>query len=128
MPAQHAFGRRAAAHPQPWQSKPRAPARSSDGGPDDGGPDESDTADLAPPSDSAWPSDVSDIEDEIREWKQARKGSFKIPWRQVYVIGGLCFGLASFVVPDSVGNLFNWVLYGLAAASFYAGWRKRKDA
>ena len=123
MPAQHAFGRRAVAQPQPWLSKPRAPAYSGDSG-----PDESESADVALSADSTWPTDTADIEDEIREWKQARKRSFKIPWRQVYVVGGLCFGLASFVVPDSVGGLFSWVLYGLAAASFYAGWRKRKDA
>jgi hypothetical protein len=123
MPAQHAFGRRAAAQPQPLQSKPRAPAQL-----DDSGPDDLESANIPPSSDGSWPTDASDIEDEIREWKQARKGSFKIPWRQVYVMAGLCFGLASFVVPDSVGNLFQWMLYGLAAASFYAGWRKRKNA
>jgi hypothetical protein len=123
MPVQHAFGRRAAAQPQPWQTKPHAPARSNDSGPDD-----LESTDAAPASGDSWPSDASDIEDEIREWKQARRGSIKIPWRQVYLMGGLCFGLASFVVPDSVGNLFQWVLYALAAASFYASWRKRKDA
>lgn len=120
MAYQQAFGRRAAPRPQPLQVKPRPSVE----------PPDLEPADAVPSvaSDGSWASDAPDIDEEIREWKQARKGTFKIPWRQIYVMGGLCFGLASFVVPDSVGNIFQWVLYALAAASFYAGWRKRREA
>ena len=120
MATQQAFGRRAVPRPQPPQVKPRPSVKPPDPEPADATPSAA--------SDGSWASDSPDIDAEIREWKQARKGTFKIPWRQIYVMGGLCFGLASFVVPDSVGNIFQWVLYALAAASFYAGWRKKKDA
>jgi hypothetical protein len=37
----------------------------------------------------------------------------------------LCFGVASLVLPDSVNDNVDWLLYALAAASFYAAIRKR---
>jgi hypothetical protein len=43
-------------------------------------------------------------------------------------MAGLCFGIASFVLPDSVSDDLQWLLYVLAAASLYAGLRKRKNA
>lgn len=61
---------------------------------------------------------------ELEAWKQARR--FVFPWRQVSMMAGLCFAVASFVLPDSVGDVFVWILYGLSGASFYAGWRGRK--
>jgi hypothetical protein len=68
------------------------------------------------------------VEDELREWKQARKKTFQIPWRQLSLVAGLCFAIASFVLPDSVSDDLQWLLYALAAASFYAGFRKRGQA
>ena len=76
------------------------------------------------PSQSQGPS----IDDELREWKQARKMAFQIPWRQLFVMAGLSFGIASFVLPDSLSDDLDWPLYALAAASFYAGLRKRRNA
>lgn len=70
------------------------------------------------------------IEDELRQWKAER--GFKIPWRQLSFIASLCFGIASFELPDTVNDEVNWLLYGLMAISFYvgvSGWfKKRVDA
>jgi hypothetical protein len=38
----------------------------------------------------------------------------------------LCFGIASFALPDSVNDNVQWLLYALGAASLYAGFRKRQ--
>jgi hypothetical protein len=68
------------------------------------------------------------VEDELREWKQARERTFQSPWRQLSLMAGLCFAIASLVLPDAVSDDFQWLLYALAAASFYAGFRKRRQA
>lgn len=61
---------------------------------------------------------------ELDAWKQSRR--FVFPWRQVSLMSGLCFAIASFVLPDNVSDACVWILYGLSAASFYASWRGRK--
>jgi hypothetical protein len=71
-------------------------------------------------------SDFSSIDDELREWKLARKRNFEIPWRPLSLMATMCFGIASFVLPDSVNDNVQWLLYALAAASLYAGFRKRR--
>ena len=65
------------------------------------------------------------VDHELREWKQARKQRYKIPWRQLSLMAALCFGIASLVLPDSVNENLDWLLYGLMAASFYAGVSRR---
>lgn len=50
-----------------------------------------------------------------------------MPWRQLSLMAGLCFGIASFVLPDSINDAVQWPLYALTAASFYTGLRKRKS-
>jgi hypothetical protein len=72
---------------------------------------------VAPP----WPAEE---DEELRQWKATRRRP-PLPWRQIYLMAGLCFGIASLVLPDDVNGAVDWLLYGLAAASFYAGWRKR---
>ncbi len=62
---------------------------------------------------------------ELEQWKQSRKRQ-PLPWRQIYLMAGLCFGVASLVLPDSVNSAADWLLYALMAASFYAGWRKKR--
>jgi hypothetical protein len=113
MPAQRTFGQRALAQPPAPQVKPRPmadlPARNAG------------SVSAAPVSPLP---DGPSIEDELREWKKAR--TFHIPWRQIYVMAGLCFGIGSFVLPDTVSDDVQWLLYALAAASFYAGLRKPK--
>jgi hypothetical protein len=63
----------------------------------------------------------SPVDEELAEWKATRKRAFKLPWRSLSLIASLCFGVASFVLPDNVNDAVNWVLYPLAAISFYVG-------
>jgi hypothetical protein len=75
-------------------------------------------------SQAALPSEVSEppsLDDELREWKRSRKTGLKIPWRQVSLMASLCFGVASFVLPESVNSTVQLLLYALIAASLYAG-------
>jgi hypothetical protein len=65
------------------------------------------------------------VDHELREWKQARKQQYKIPWRQLSLMASLCFGIASLVLPDSINENLDWLLYGLMAASLYAGLSRR---
>lgn len=65
------------------------------------------------------------IDDEFREWKKARKRHSGLPWRQLALMASVSFGVASLVLPDFVGDTLDWVLYGLMAASAYAGLQRR---
>lgn len=67
---------------------------------------------------------VPDVDAELREWKAQR--SFKIPWRQLSLVASVFLGLASFVLPDSVSDIVDWVLYALSAMSFYVWFTGRK--
>jgi len=71
--------------------------------------------------------DFSQLDDDLREWKRARKANFEIPWRPLSLMATLCFGIASFVLPDSVNDTVQWFLYALMAASFYVGIRRRRQ-
>jgi hypothetical protein len=66
------------------------------------------------------------LDSELQDWKVARAGNFKFPWRQLSLMASLCFGIASFVLPDSVNDGLQWLLYGLVAAGLYAGLAKRR--
>ena len=70
-------------------------------------------------------SEFPSLDDELRQWKLARKRNFEIPWRPLSLMATLSFGIASFALPDSVNDNVQWLLYALAAASLYAGFRKR---
>lgn len=74
--------------------------------------------------------EVSSLDRELLEWKRARKGSVKIPWRPLSLMASLCFGIASFVLPDSINDVVQWPLYALMIASFLVGVsaRRRKPA
>jgi hypothetical protein len=79
----------------------------------------------APPAfESAAPADTLSLEDELREWKRNR--GYAIPWRQISLMASLCFGIASFVLPDTTNNAVNWLLYGLMAISFVVGISRRR--
>jgi len=65
------------------------------------------------------------VDQELQAWKRAR--AFRIPWRQLSLMASLCFGIASFVLPDSVNENVQWVLYALMAASFLAGITARRS-
>jgi hypothetical protein len=73
------------------------------------------------------PSEVdSTNDDELRAWKRARRQSYQIPWRQLSLMASLCFGVAAFVLPASVSDSLDWLLYGLMIVSFVAGIRRRR--
>jgi hypothetical protein len=69
--------------------------------------------------------DFPSLDDDLRQWKAARKQNFEFPWRSISLMATLCFGIASFVLPDSVNDDVQWLLYALAGASMYVGFRKR---
>jgi len=106
METRRNFGRRAAARPPAAHAI--APAR------------EPILPSLSP--DVVLPS----VEDEIAAWKAARSSVVLFPWRQLSLMAGICFGIASFVLPATVNDAVQWPLYALAAASFYVGLHKRK--
>jgi hypothetical protein len=68
------------------------------------------------------------VSPELAEWKAERKQAFRMPWRQLSLMAGLCFGVGSFVLPDSVNGVTDWVLYGLMAMSFIAGLSGKRKA
>jgi hypothetical protein len=59
------------------------------------------------------------------DWEESTKWQIKVPWRQVALMASLCFGVAAFVLPDSVNETLHWILYGLVAMSLYAGLSRR---
>lgn len=71
-------------------------------------------------------SDWVDDDPELEAWKRGRNGGWQMPWRQLSLMASLCFGIASFVLPDDVNGTVNWLLYGLMATSFIAGIRKKR--
>jgi hypothetical protein len=95
-----AFGRRAVSREEP--KKLARPAASS--------------AAIPPPQ---------AVDQEFAEWKRANRHLFRFPWRLFSLMAGLCFGIASFVLPDRINQIVQWPLYALSAASFYAGLRHK---
>lgn len=69
-------------------------------------------------------------EEELQAWKaeRARERFSRIPWRQLSLMAGLCFGVAGFALPDSMNDTLSWLFYALSAASFAAGILKRRAA
>ncbi|MEJ1970657.1 MAG: hypothetical protein WDN03_18825 [Rhizomicrobium sp.] len=67
------------------------------------------------------------VEEELRLWKADRRRAhpFPVPWRQLYLVASVSFGIASLVLPDSVNDIFDWLLYALSAASLIAWFRGR---
>ena len=67
----------------------------------------------------------SAFDEELLAWKQARKR--QIPWGALSLMASLCFGIASFVLPDSINNMVNLLLYALSAMSFWVWFSKRRE-
>jgi hypothetical protein len=63
---------------------------------------------------------------EMEAWRQARGSKFRIPWSQLSLVASLFFGVASFVLPDSVNSSVDWLLWGLAIMSFYVWFSNRR--
>ncbi len=75
------------------------------------------------------PGDQPSLDAELGAWKQARGSQFKMPWSQLSLMASLCFGIASFVLPDSVNSNVDWLLWGLSIMSawvWYSNRRKKK--
>ncbi len=70
--------------------------------------------------------DASGSDDELQAWRAQRKERFQIPWKPLSLMATLCFGIASFVLPDSVNDAVQWLLYALMGASLYAGFGRRR--
>jgi hypothetical protein len=60
-----------------------------------------------------------DIDEELRTFQRERLKSLpsRLPLRQISLMASLSFGIASFVLPDSVNDWAAWFLELLAAAS-----------
>ncbi len=122
MTTSRSFGRRAA--PQPQMRLVPAPVREAAAAPAIPVVARAEEAPHAtPPAERA----NAGLDRELEEWKAARRKNFKLPWRQLSLMASLCFGIASFVLPDSVNDNVQWLLLGLMAASFYAGVAKRRE-
>jgi hypothetical protein len=75
-------------------------------------------------------SQMPSLDDELQAWKaERRRGNrhIKVPLRSFLLMAGLCFGLGSLVLPDSVSDTVNWVLYAASAVSFVLGFRARRQ-
>jgi hypothetical protein len=119
MESQKAFGRRAGTQPQARIARaPVAAMTQSTVAISDNAHDEW----IAPPPVAELPTHDQELDD----WKHNRK--FQIPWRQLSFMASLCFGIASFVLPDSVNDKVDWLLYALMAISFAVGISRRRKA
>jgi hypothetical protein len=70
---------------------------------------------------------AAQFESELHEWKRARRRAYKLPWNQLSLMASLCFGVAALVLPGTVNENLDMLLYGLMAASFVAGLRRRRN-
>lgn len=71
----------------------------------------------------------SHVDPELHAWKRARRSKFQMPWPQLSLMASLCFGIASFVLPDSVNENVDWLLWGLTvmcAVGWFTNRRKKK--
>ena len=66
------------------------------------------------------------VDDDLREWKRARKPNFQTLWRPFFLVATLFFGIASLVLPDSVNDAVDWLLYAMMGLSFYSWIRSRR--
>lgn len=118
MQTRPAFGLRAGALAPRQEKRPTArPSPRPAAPPPTRGPAEGEAPDLAEPG----------LDEELRAWKEARGSKFQMPWRQLALMASLCFGIASFVLPDSISGDLDWLLWGLMGASAYVGFRKRRE-
>ena len=65
-------------------------------------------------------------EQDFEDSWQTRKRGFTIPWRPLALMASLCFGITSFVLPDTVNDVVQYLLYALTAAGIFAGFSRRR--
>ena len=70
--------------------------------------------------------DSPSVDQELLEWKRARGSKFAMPWSQLSLMASLCFGIASFVLPDSVNEKVDWLLWALTAITAMVWYTNRK--
>ena len=68
------------------------------------------------------------VDEDLREWKKARRENIRLPWRQISFMASICFGVASFVLPASVNDILEWPLLALGAFSLVGGFSLGKTA
>jgi hypothetical protein len=83
---------------------------------------------AAAAADANPPEIAPDDDNELQAWKSARRKATHLPWRQIAVVAGLSFAVASFVLPEALNDALQWPLSALVAISLYMGWRNRKQA
>ena len=83
---------------------------------------------AAAASDENPPEIAPDDDDELRAWKSARRKATHLPWRQIAMMAGLSFAVASFALPEGLNEALQWPLSALVAVSLYMSWRNRKQA
>jgi len=66
------------------------------------------------------------VDDELSEWKSARRKNYRLPWRQVYLMASICFGIGYLVLPDSVNHVVQWLLLALGILSFVSSISSRR--
>ncbi len=116
MDSQRAFGRRTVSRAQPPAARrsasPAAPVAM---------PHDTQGEKIASPAATNYQIHDQELED----WKRSR--NFQIPWRQLSFMASACFGIASLVLPDSVNDSVQWLLYALMAISFFVGFSRRRQ-
>jgi len=119
MPTTATFGRRADPQTSSYAATParRVPPAA---------PDTLAMPEPIAPTDFADTMAMVSLADELREWKQSRTSGFEMPWKQISLMASLCFGIASFVLPDGTNAIVNWILYALMAVSFVVGISRRR--
>lgn len=119
--APQTFGRRAQSAPRPMRIAPQPAAEL---------PERAAPESIAPPMPdfgaAQFSSHETSLDEDLREWKETRR--FQIPWRPLWWMASASFGIGSLVLPDSVNDSVDWLLYALMAASFCAGFIKRREA
>jgi len=124
------FGRRASAAPAPLRRETRAPAPVApvSAPPPVSAPVAAEPAETPVVADAAPAAELS-VDEELRRWKEERRQTlfYRLPWRQFSLFASISFGVASFVLPDSVNDSVDYLLWGLSLISFaiwIGGFRK----
>lgn len=69
--------------------------------------------------------EIRKLDDELSEWKKGRRRNYRLPWRQISLMASVSFGIAYFVLPDSVNQSVQWLLLALAILSFISTFSRR---
>lgn len=113
----HPFGRRATHRPISLAIRPPA---TSHGEPCAEGADALEDVGLG------FATEERSLDDELCEWKRARRKNFRLSWRQISLMASVCFGIGSLVLPDAINRTVQWLLMAFAAPSLIASFSTRR--